>query len=73
MFYVRTTKVQNNKQTNDLILQTKDERAAYLAFEGTLIGLRYTYKDKIEQERVEKNKVQLRFKDTIITITVKEK
>ena len=46
MYYINLTKIVNGKQYNELILKTKDKHKADLAFEGTLLGLRYELKDK---------------------------
>lgn len=72
MYNVNVTKIENNKQSNELIVATKDRHEADLAFEGTILGLRYKLKDILFGEIVEKNKIKFKYDKTIITVTLKE-
>lgn len=72
MYFVNLTKIINGKQYNELILSTKNKREADLAFEGTVLGLRYELKDKRLGEVIKEHKVKFMFEKTIITVTLKE-
>lgn len=72
MYFINLTKIINGKQYNELILSTKNKREADLAFEGTVLGLRYELKDKKLGEVIKKDKVKFMFEKTIITVTLKE-
>lgn len=72
MYHINLTKIVNGKQYNELILKTKNKHKADLAFEGTLLGLRYKLKDKRIGEIVLKNKVKFKYENTVITVTLKE-
>ncbi len=73
MYYIRLTKINNKKQTDELILATKNKNEACLAFEGTLVGLHYELNNKQLQEKVTNNKVQIKYEDIMIILTLKEK
>jgi hypothetical protein len=72
MYNVSVTKIENNKQSNEIIVVTKDRHEADLAFEGTILGLRYNLKDILSGEIVKKNKIKFKYDKTIITVTLKE-
>jgi len=72
MYNVSVTKIENNKQSNEIIIVTKDRHEADLAFEGTILGLRYNLKDMLSGEIVKKNKIKFKYDKTIITVTLKE-
>lgn len=72
MYFINLTRITDGKQYNELILSTNNKHEAELAFEGTLLGLRYELKDKRLGELITKNKVKLKFERTIITVTLKE-
>ena len=72
MYNVNVTKIENNKQTNELIVATKDRHEADLAFEGTILGLRHQLKDILTGEVIERNKIKFKYDKTIITVTLKE-
>lgn len=72
MYSVNITKIENHKQSNDLVVATKDKHEAELAFEGTILGLRHQLKDIRTGEIIEKNKIKFKYANTIITVTLKE-
>ena len=73
MYYIRLTKINNKKQTDELILATNNKNEACLAFEGTLIGLHYKLNSIKFQEKIINNKVQIKYEDIMIVLTLKEK
>jgi len=73
MYVVTLNKITNGQQSNEEILATEDKQEAELAFAGTLLGLRYEYKEKHTGEFIIKDKVKIKFDKTIITLTLKRR
>lgn len=73
MFYVNVIKNIDHKQSNELIIKTKDKTKAELAFQGTLLGVHYDLRNKKGvTEIVLKNKHTIKYDNTIITVLLKE-
>ena len=73
MFYVNVIKNTDNKQSNELIIKTKDKTKAELAFQGALLGVHYDLRNKKSvTEIVLNNKHTIKYDNTVITVLLRE-